>query len=509
MDELVDDAWQAIKEMAEAAGEEAPDEAECRDRLARVFGAMLGAQKTTEGLTPPTPDATPDPLPPWLLPFFNDGYLPEWDVVSGQWVIGDAPTDGAELSEGYTGQKKDSAGRTRCYSDGKQVPCEPGKDKATARRDKKERALAARLGKPPEVRVGAVGADHVEAGLKALFPSGEADKGGVAPLVGAQPGAVVDVMAGYGGGASVYVSVDHPAIKVQSRALELRAGKLVCKNQVFFLKKRFRGGGTGMKVFTDQVQGLLDVGADRIETCAGKGGIMHGYYTWPRLGYDAPLEGHFLSKLHSFYSDDAKDQSKRITKAMLKAGVPAGEVSRRVKAVLAKDPRAVLDLMATEDGRAIWKGAGYMAAMTFDLKPGSRSLAVHNEYRKSKGLAPLAPKDPDKAEALRAARAKAATPPPAPPKPQTPAFQAIYDAHPGVRRGLEHNLATLHAMGMGELDFVNAFADARVDRRRAGQDVDSGPGVATTVVTAMLALRRRHFARTSDTGPARPTAAPA
>ena len=117
---------------------------------------------------------------------------------------------------------------------------------------------------------------------------------------------------------------------------------------------------------------------------------MNGYYTWPRLGYDAELEPEYRRKLPEQF----------------------------------RDARTVQDLMATREGAEHWKRTGYMAQMKFDTTPGSRSIQVLNRYLASKGEPPI-----DDGEAVAKARAEKigqrrervanqpATPPPPPPRP--------------------------------------------------------------------------------------------
>jgi hypothetical protein len=144
---------------------------------------------------------------------------------------------------------------------------------------------------------------------------------------------------------------------------------------MFFLKPRYQGGGFGAKAFAEQVQGCIDAGVDKITTLAGKGKLggipMNGYYTWARLGYDAPLYDDFKKKLPPNL----------------------------------KGAQTVQDLMATKEGRDHWKNKGYMTSMTFDLGPGSKSLDTLNRYRAEKNL-PAITVDPERHQAIKQARAE-------------------------------------------------------------------------------------------------------
>jgi hypothetical protein len=419
-------------------------------------GAPPSPESEGENSDPFSTEGVLDDAPPveehWL-PLVAEGYLPHYDAEEGQWLIGDTSLDRgvtATREAGFTGEVKDGRGRRRCYRDGKLVPCEGNEAKAGQRRERREKADQERLSKPPAVYASrTTQTERVAAALAEVVPGGRPDD--VAALVGAQNGAEVELYPAYGGGVAVEVS--HPAIKYQTRALKVEGGALVCENRMFFLKKKHRGGGLGMKVFADQVRGLLDAGADRIETVAGKGGIMNGYYTWARLGYDAPLTTEFKRSLQ-------KDAGGRF-----------------------KDAKTVQDLMATPEGREHWKAKGYMTSMTFDLKPGSRSLQVLNDYRASKGLGPLAPKDPEAAERMREARkATRLTSPPA----SAPSNEAdVVTRYVATYRG------QAEALGISERDFRDAYSDVRERRRQAGQNVTTPLGVASTAALAMQALRER------------------
>ncbi len=300
----------------------------------------------------------------------------KWEGPSGRWFskredgrVVPIPAPGSEQDPRAQGQRKRRA------------------DYRERQKAEKEKEAQERLARPAESRVqgwGGVDTEKTREVLQEMFGTAEMPP----EMVGAQSGSELDVYQyrQYEGAATrfVEVRVDHPAIKDQSRTLTLTEdGELRCSNNLFILEKEHRGLGLGLKVFSEQVQSLAGAGADAIVTYAGKGGIMTGYYTWPRLGYDAPLEERFRNLLAR------GGDSKRIRKALLAAGVPEEEVDDRARGVLTSNPRTVLDLMATPDGRAIWKGAGYMTEMKFDLKPGSRSLEVLNAYLGSKGKPPI------------------------------------------------------------------------------------------------------------------------
>jgi hypothetical protein len=366
--------------------------------------------------TPPGPPQPPAGFPaPWRR-VRPDGWEEVYDAASGQWVAGDqldpediddpgdapGPPDGPagaafadwEEAKHPRGQPGNAGQFGPGGYGGKQAPAPaaPGgaavEERARARaaelaasrgeanrlrrekdRARREAELAAQLAQPP--RVMGPAAQAMQPALAKLFPEGFAAEDAHA-LVGAPKGSVV------GGYPNPYtegvnLTVDHPHVDQCSRFLSRnKAGDLVMHNSMFFLKKANRGSGLGLQVFSEEVRTLAALGVDRIETCAGKGGIMNGYYTWPRLGYDAELEDRFKKRL------------------------PEG----------LKGAETVQDLMATPEGREYWKARGYMTGMSFDLKPGSRSLAVLNDYLASKGKARIEV-DAAKVDALKARREEA------------------------------------------------------------------------------------------------------
>jgi GNAT superfamily N-acetyltransferase len=129
----------------------------------------------------------------------------------------------------------------------------------------------------------------------------------------------------------------------------------VMHNDHFALKPAFRGQGIGARSFALQVAALSTLGITRIKTYAAGSSVekaYNGYYTWPRLGYDAPLTAQEIAALP-----------------------PA-----------LQSARSVLDLMTSEAGRAWWKTHGGPRVMVFDLSPGSRSQRVLQAYLKNKGI---------------------------------------------------------------------------------------------------------------------------
>lgn len=170
----------------------------------------------------------------------------------------------------------------------------------------------------------------------------------------APPGAAVKITKGSGD--SINLSVNHEGVNT-SRTITRRGDKVVCENHHFFVDKESPHKGQGYRTFADQVQALAAAGVDRIETygcgskeAAARGG-MNGYYTWPRLGYDARISGDRL------------------------VDMPA-----EMKAALGSD-KTFRNLFDNVPGGAEWwKENGSSTEYTFDLSPGSRSMKALENY---------------------------------------------------------------------------------------------------------------------------------
>lgn len=173
-------------------------------------------------------------------------------------------------------------------------------------------------------------------------------------LLGNQPGSVIFAHRFAGG--DLNLTVSHPDVTNWSRKLITGPdGSLTLYNSSFFLRPSAQGSGWGTKAFAEQIKGAVAAGVSVVKTTAGRGMYegqpMNGYYTWPRLGYDAPL---------------TEGQRQKLPKNL-------------------KDARTIQDLYKSAEGRAWWKANGTTTSMTFDVSPGSRSMTVLNEYLRSKG----------------------------------------------------------------------------------------------------------------------------
>lgn len=109
-----------------------------------------------------------------------------------------------------------------------------------------------------------------------------------------------------------------------------------------------KNGGNGAEIISDIVANSRSQGLEKIDAYgAGENGSSYnGYYSLPRLGFDAPIP------------DDLKSGLKE-------AGISAANIS---------------DLMGSDAGRAWWKNNGHGTDMTFDLSDGSTSLHMLSSY---------------------------------------------------------------------------------------------------------------------------------
>jgi hypothetical protein len=116
--------------------------------------------------------------------------------------------------------------------------------------------------------------------------------------------------------------------------------------------------GTGTRVFAKQVHYAHKVGVRSIHThAAGEAGnrFYNGYYTWPRLGYNADLVGE---------DGHASDHAKR---AATDLNLP-------------HPPKDLHDLMRAPGGSAWWKEHGHQTQAYFDTTPGSSSHRALHHY---------------------------------------------------------------------------------------------------------------------------------
>lgn len=186
----------------------------------------------------------------------------------------------------------------------------------------------------------------------------------LAGLVGAQPGDFVDVSLG-SIGSPIGMHFEHPDGQYEgyrtisgdmARGIYISNDQFVVENQ---------GRGIGSRIFADQVRMAAQLGVRTISTGAGRSDgyerlidrevQLIGYYTWPRLGYDGPLEESF---------------------------------AERAQGALGLDdpPFSVQDLLLADGGLDYWFRYGYPIELSFDLTPSSRSRRILATYLEARGF---------------------------------------------------------------------------------------------------------------------------
>lgn len=179
----------------------------------------------------------------------------------------------------------------------------------------------------------------------------------LASITGAMDGTFLDVRNFGANSLEVYVtSADYVAIRiVKEKSIENK--ELVVAE---------KGKGLGTKIFLQQVKSASENGFDKIETVGGIAQGQNGYYTWPRLGYDANI---YASNFKEGAGRNKAD--KLLQKKGFITGNPKGKIST---------------LMKTEEGRSFWKRHGFEVKMSFNLKEGSLSRRILDEYVKQKEI---------------------------------------------------------------------------------------------------------------------------
>lgn len=120
-----------------------------------------------------------------------------------------------------------------------------------------------------------------------------------------------------------------------------------------YMELEHKGQGTGAKVLDSMVKASRAHGLEKIilDASGSYGSSQNGYYTWPRLGFDASL-----------------------TSAQKEKAKNAGFVAETIS-----------DLMKTEKGRKYWKENGTsIQEAVFDLSKNSKSMLTLEEYLKKK-----------------------------------------------------------------------------------------------------------------------------
>ena len=171
-------------------------------------------------------------------------------------------------------------------------------------------------------------------------------------------------------GKSLDIEMRHPAFAQTCTRYVTQSedGKVTIHNESIFIKKEEQGSGLGSRIFSSQVVWAREHGVANIKCHAAKlndagEAYYNGYVTWPKLGYDAPLEQARYERYEDF---DVAEEAARLFSA-----------------------ETVQDVLEAPGGLAWWEknGIGLVEA-TFDLSPDSRSSQIHHEYLKRRAARP-------------------------------------------------------------------------------------------------------------------------
>lgn len=173
----------------------------------------------------------------------------------------------------------------------------------------------------------------------------------IASLVGAQPGDAVEASMSHGG---IVLTLTGANRRYEAeREIGGIHGAPVMHNVSFTVFET--GHGLGTRVFADQAHAASALGVTSIRTTAAAEDGANGYYTWPRLGYNAPFS----------YDADYYPSA------------PAA----------VRHASDFHELMRTSAGRDWWRANGHDVEMTFDTRPGSTAMQMLDAYLKERGIA--------------------------------------------------------------------------------------------------------------------------
>ena len=177
----------------------------------------------------------------------------------------------------------------------------------------------------------------------------------VGDMIGAPDGSTITVTAEAG---TIYMEVKHPNVTDMLRELSRIDGKLVLYNDSLMLKPD-APKGMGTAIVTRQVEAARTMGIGKIDLFAG-GFLgwenMNGYYTWPRVGFDAPIPSEKASNIPIKIKQKMKSET-------------------------------MLELYRTQAGRDWWLANGGGVSLSFDTDPNSKSsqtLDSYNEERRKR-----------------------------------------------------------------------------------------------------------------------------
>lgn len=153
------------------------------------------------------------------------------------------------------------------------------------------------------------------------------------------------------------------------RTIELPSGKSAGVITNVSLHIRETGKGIGAGVLKRQVEACQKHGFRMIQTLAAGNAAdkeYNGYYTWARLGYDAPFS---VATLHEDYGEEFGEEYS-----------PEDEKYIEENARKFRHCKTIQDLMQTPGGAEFWKRVGHQKIMRFDTTPGSNSVKALERY---------------------------------------------------------------------------------------------------------------------------------
>lgn len=162
-------------------------------------------------------------------------------------------------------------------------------------------------------------------------------------------------------GSKIYIDAreDEITLKIKNEICEEMIRKIVVTeegaaliiNESFFLKNHYQNKGIGVRSFAIEAKEAKNQGFLKIitEAAGSKESFMNGYYTWIRLGFDAEVQENSLPAPFS-------------------------------------QCRTLLQLTSTDEGRAYWYNYGHTVTVEFDLREGSASWGILNQYLDEQGV---------------------------------------------------------------------------------------------------------------------------
>lgn len=134
--------------------------------------------------------------------------------------------------------------------------------------------------------------------------------------------------------------------------------------------------GLGTRMLASQVGAAENDGFSFIEAEAAKGGEMNGYYTWPRLGFNAPLTQEDLNDLED-HDPEAAWQVQQLAEA---------DANRMFEDA----PVEIFHVMAIPEARKWWEREGHALMASFSVSDdfdGGKSYQLLRAYTEAKAMA--------------------------------------------------------------------------------------------------------------------------